>query len=77
MVYELVLITNLGIITPLQTFDNKTDCQLERVGVQETEQSSAQCLPANSHTEFLERIVLTNDIQYHLDHIRQIINCKK
>jgi hypothetical protein len=77
MVYELVLITNLGVITPLQTFDNRTECLIERTAVEATDQSSAQCLPAASHTKFLEKIVLTNDIQHHIEHIRQIIDCKK
>lgn len=47
MIYQLVLITNLGVITPLAQFDNRMDCIREQAYIQRTEQYSAACLPAN------------------------------
>ena len=47
MIYQLVLITNLGVITPLAQFDNRMDCIREQAYIQKTEQFSATCLPAN------------------------------
>ena len=47
MIYQLVLITNLGVITPLAQFDNRLDCIREQAYIQRTEQYSAACLPAN------------------------------
>ena len=48
MWYQLVLITNLGVITPLATFDNRNDCMREQVMIPRTAQSSPSCLPTNS-----------------------------
>ena len=47
MIYQLVLITNLGVITPLAQFDNRMDCIREQAYIQKTDQFSATCLPAN------------------------------
>ena len=48
MIYQLVLITNLGVITPLATFDQRLDCIREQGYIQKSQQYSAACLPANS-----------------------------
>jgi hypothetical protein len=48
MIYQLVLITNLGVITPLATFPDRLDCIREQGYIQKSQQYSATCLPANS-----------------------------
>lgn len=48
MLYQLALITNLGVITPLATFDNQTACLKERAMITKTAQYSAECLPTQS-----------------------------
>lgn len=47
MIYQLVLVTNLGVITPLATFPDRIDCIREQAFIQKTDQYSAACLPAN------------------------------
>lgn len=47
MIYQLVLITNLGVITPLATFPDRLDCMREQAYITKTDQYSAACLPAN------------------------------
>lgn len=47
MVYQLVLITNLGIITPLAVFPNFEQCIVEKAKISKTGQYSAECLPTN------------------------------
>jgi hypothetical protein len=47
MIYQLVLITNLGVITPLAQFPDRMECIREQAYIQKTEQYSAACLPAN------------------------------
>jgi len=48
MLYQLVLITNLGAMTPLVTFDNQSACLKERAMITKTAQYSAECLPTQS-----------------------------
>jgi len=48
MLYQLVLITNLGAMTPLVTFDNQSACLKERAMITKTVQYSAECLPTQS-----------------------------
>ena len=48
MIYQLVLITNLGAITPLAQFTDRMDCIREQAYIQKSPQYSAACLPANS-----------------------------
>jgi hypothetical protein len=48
VIYQLVLITNLGVITPLATFPDRLDCIREQGYIQKSQQYSAACLPANS-----------------------------
>lgn len=48
MIYQLVLITNLGVITPLVNFPSWEECVRERAKITKTQQYSAECLPAQS-----------------------------
>lgn len=48
MLYQLVLITNLGVVTPLATFDNYNACIKERAMISNTSQYSTACLPTES-----------------------------
>lgn len=56
MIYQLVLITNLGIITPLVTFPTYETCIQEQIKIPKTAQSSATCLPAQSPEEVQKQI---------------------
>ena len=47
MIYQLVLITNLGVITPLAQFPDRLECMREQAYIAKTDQYSAACLPAN------------------------------
>lgn len=55
MLYQLVLITNLGLVTPLATFDNYGSCVSERARIQNTQQYSAACLPTESPEQIQKR----------------------
>lgn len=48
MIYQLVLITNLGIMTSLVNFPTWDECLRERAKISKTQQYSAECLPAQS-----------------------------
>lgn len=48
MLYQLVLITNLGVMTPLVTFNDQQSCLKERAMITKTAQYSAECLPTQS-----------------------------
>ena len=48
MLYQLVLITNLGVVTPLATFDTQSACFKERAMISATSQYSAACLPTET-----------------------------
>lgn len=48
MIYQLVLITNLGIITPLVSFPSFEQCIMEKAKIAKTQQYSAECLPTKS-----------------------------
>jgi methyl coenzyme M reductase subunit C-like uncharacterized protein (methanogenesis marker protein 7) len=56
MLYQLVLITNLGVVTPLATFDNRLDCIKEQGMIARSAQYSAACLPTESPKELQARI---------------------
>lgn len=56
MIYQLVLITNLGIITPLVNFSTWEDCLKERAKIHKTQQYSAECLPAQSPEQIQKQI---------------------
>lgn len=57
MLYQLVLITNLGVITPLATFPAWNDCMKEqaRVITPTTQQYSVSCLPTESPEQIQKR----------------------
>ena len=48
MWYQLVLITNLGAVTNLATFDNQIDCLKQATMIPKTAQAAVVCLPTNS-----------------------------
>lgn len=60
MIYELVLVTNLGAITPLLQFESYQDCIRQQALTTVTAQASAQCLPARTHQEFMYNINESN-----------------
>lgn len=64
MLYELVLITNLGATTLLATYPDFNSCLKERVQI--TQQSNAQyavaCLPAQSPEDLQKRLNQSADV---------------
>jgi len=48
MLYQLVLITNLGMMTPLATFTDRMECIREQGMMQKTAQASALCVPVQT-----------------------------
>ena len=48
MLYQLILVTNLGMMTPLATFNDRMDCIREQGMMQKTAQASAMCVPVQS-----------------------------
>ena len=56
MLYQLALITNLGIITPLATFQDQGACLREAAFIQKTNQYSVACLPTNSPEELQKQV---------------------
>lgn len=55
MLYQLVLITNLGVVTPLATFPTQQECMKERVVISQTQQYSTACLPTESPEQLQKR----------------------
>jgi len=60
MLYELVLITNLGVTTPLATYPDFNSCLKERVQIsqQSSQQYAVACLPTNSPEELEKKMNL-------------------
>jgi hypothetical protein len=56
VIYQLVLITNLGIITPLTTFPDWNSCMIEKARITKTQQYSAECLPTKSPQQLQQDI---------------------
>ena len=56
MIYQLVLITNLGVITPLTTFPDWNSCVMEKARITKTAQYSAECLPTKSPQQLQQDI---------------------
>lgn len=56
MIYQLVLITNLGVITPLYMFEDWNACIQEKTKISKTQQYSVECLPAQSPAHAREQI---------------------
>ena len=63
MLYELVLITNLGATTPLATYQDFNSCLKERVQItNQAAQYSVACLPAKSEEDLQRRLNQSADI---------------
>jgi hypothetical protein len=60
MLYELVLITNLGVTTALATYPDFNSCLKERVQITQSHsaQFSVACLPTNSPEELEKKMNL-------------------
>ena len=56
MIYQLVLVTNLGVITPLVTFPNFEQCIQEKAKIAKTTQYSAECLPTQSPDQLQKQL---------------------
>lgn len=56
MLYQLVLITNLGMVTPLATFDTQGNCLREQALLQKTAQYSTACLPTQSPEQLQKQL---------------------
>lgn len=56
MLYQLVLITNLGMVTPLATFQDRNLCLAEQGLISKTSQYSAACLPTQSPEQLQRQI---------------------
>jgi hypothetical protein len=56
MIYQLVLITNLGIVTPLVNFPTWNDCIMEKARIAKTQQYSAECLPTQSQEQLQKNV---------------------
>lgn len=48
MLYQLILVTNLGMTTPLATFNDRMECIREQGMIQKTAQASAICVPVQT-----------------------------
>lgn len=70
MIYQLVLITNLGIITPLATFNDRMDCIREQAFIQKSQQYSATCLPTNSSDQVMKQS--QESMRQMMDMLRQL-----
>lgn len=56
MWYQLVLITNLGVITPIMTFEDRASCLRESALIQPSAQVSARCIPTQSPEQLKKQI---------------------
>jgi len=56
VLYQLVLITNLGVITPLVTFPTFERCIMEKAKIAKTQQYSAECLPTQSPEQLQKNV---------------------
>jgi hypothetical protein len=75
MIYQLVLITNLGIITPLVNFPTWNECIAERARISKTQQYSAECLPAQSQEQIQKNV--ESSMKMMLDAINKISQSQK
>ena len=56
MLYQLILVTNLGMMTPLATFTDRMECIKEQGQMQKTAQASALCVPVQSSQQVLQQM---------------------
>ncbi len=75
MIYQLVLITNLGVITPLVNFPTWNECIMEKSRITKTQQYSAECLPAQSPAQLQQNI--ESSMKMMLDTINKISKDQK
>jgi hypothetical protein len=75
VIYQLVLITNLGVITPLVTFPTFERCIMEKAKIAKTQQYSAECLPGQSPEQIQQNIETSMKIM--LDTINKITKEQK
>jgi hypothetical protein len=71
MMYAMVLITNLGVITPLAFFDDQVKCISQQAMVPKTMQASAICLPVDDVNKFQMKITDNNNLT--LDALRKFV----
>ena len=68
MLYQLILVTNLGMTTPLATFTDRMECIKEQGMVQKTAQASALCVPVQTPQQ----------IQQHMEqHMKMLMDFAK
>jgi hypothetical protein len=48
MLYQLILVTNLGMTTTLATFNDRLECLQQQGMISKTAQASALCVPVQS-----------------------------
>ena len=70
MLYQLVLITNLGVVTHLATFPDRNACMMEQATITKTAQYSAACLPTESPQQIAER--MNSGLQVLVDNIHRL-----
>lgn len=75
MIYQLVLITNLGMITPLVNFPSWDDCMRERAKISKTQQYSAECLPAQSPEQIQKQ--MESNMKMMLDTLNKLQQSQK
>lgn len=56
MLYQLVLITNLGVVTPLASFPDYNSCMIQQTLTGKSAQYSAACLPTESPEQLQKRM---------------------
>ena len=56
MLYQLVLVTNLGMMTPLATFTDRMECIKEQGMMQKTAQASALCVPVHTPQQIQQQM---------------------
>lgn len=60
--FELVLITNLGLVTHLAHYTTLDECLTNKAAVLDNKQSSAQCLPVQDEKSFKSEVEKNNQI---------------
>ena len=56
MLYQLILITNLGMTTTLATFTDRMECIKEQGMMQKTAQASALCVPVQTPQQIQQQM---------------------
>jgi hypothetical protein len=74
MLYQLVLITNLGVMTPIHTYPDMNACISAQAMIPKTAQSSASCLPTDNADQLKSKIERSNTIT--LDAVKNITGAR-